>query len=158
MTINEKLSNLRDHFKCERALIFEYHNGGTNLSGLSFQHMSVMFERNAIGLYPLASEFQRLALSLYPILIKDIDETDCLYIDVKESMQDYQSFTAVLDKENISSAVIVPIYGIDDPIGFIVLGSEEPRKVTQKDKQHLHQEAQKISSLLDYKRYLIEHK
>lgn len=156
LTINSILEDLRNYFHCDRAMIFEFHNGGSNLSGLSFQHMSVTFERNALCEYPIANDFQKLALSLFPNLIKDLEETDCLYLNIGEKELEYQSFCKVLKKENIVDSVIIPIYGIEYPLGFILLGSKDPKVLQESDKPELHKQAQRISNLLDYKKHLLK--
>ena len=148
--------DFRNYFRCDGAMIFEFHNGGSNLSGLSFQHMSVTFERNALCEYPIANDFQKLALSLFPNLIKDLEETDCLYLNIEEKELEYQAFCKVLKKENIVDAVIIPIYGIEYPLGFILLGSKDPKVLQESDKTELHKQAQRISNLLDYKKHLLK--
>lgn len=150
--IQDILEALRIYFNCNKALIIEYHNGGTNLTGLSFKHMSATYESNALGEEDMASDFTKTPLTLHPMFMKDLEETDCLYINIEDNVKTYQSLCQTLKRRNVVDAVAVPLYGIHEPIGFILLMSNEPKILQDEDKTEIHREAQKIANLLDFQR------
>ena len=69
----------------------------------------------------MASDFTKTPLTLHPMFMKDLEGTDCLYINIEDNVKTYQSLCQTLKRRNVVDAVAVPLYGVHEPIGFILL-------------------------------------
>ena len=63
--INKNLSNLIVETNTDRALLFEFSNGTSNLAGLPFLFISATSESVSVGTQPVASIYQRINISLF---------------------------------------------------------------------------------------------
>ena len=151
--IYSTLSKLLKECKANRAIIFEYHNGGQNLSGLQFLHVSATMEKDAINTTTINTLFQNIFLSTLPGLEDELNQKGFLHIRSLSEIEDkypllYQTFANNSTKE----LVIIPINGINNPIGFVIIGLNNIQLLTDKKiNTILVSEIQQISSLLDYK-------
>lgn len=147
------LSKLLKDCKANRAIIFEYHNGGQNLSGLQFLHVSATMEKDSINTTTINPLFKNIFLSTLPGLEDELNQKGFLHIKSLSEIEDkypllYQTFANNSTKE----LVIIPINGINNPIGFIIIGLNNIQLLTDKKiNTILVSEIQQISSLLDYK-------
>lgn len=75
--IYEALDCVVEKFKCDRAHIFEFHNGDTYYSGSSQQKFSSTYEVVGDGISSEGSVLQNLRISSFNTLIKDVINHGC---------------------------------------------------------------------------------
>lgn len=151
--INEYLENIRTYLHSNRALIVEYHNGGENLSGLQFQHVSCTYERLDVGTKSIAMKLNKLPLTLFPNLLEDLSHSDVIYTNsVSTFEKKYPVLGAILTSKKVKEFIIMPLDGINNPIGFILIEKTNHEGFTKEDRMYLNRLIQKITMLLDYKK------
>lgn len=152
--INRLLTELINKIQADRAAIFEYHNGGYNLTGLPFLHFSLSVQRNRLGVDELSKDFDNVLVSAVPDFIEQLNRTDICYMeDVSDLKDTFPRLYRELDEDQIKSVVFCNLEGVDDEVGFLMLAFKSPKPVLNKRKiqRELFKKAQKISSYLDYK-------
>lgn len=85
-TINAALERVLMRTNCDRAFIFEFHNGGTNLGGLPFLRMSNTYEVVDTGILPQRHHQENISLSMYGRLVTKIIESP--YVTVNANMKE----------------------------------------------------------------------
>jgi hypothetical protein len=82
--INRILTELMQKTHADHVALFEYHNGGYNLTGMPFLHFSLSIQRNSVGVQELSKDFDNVLVSSVPDFIREIDCNDIYYItDIK---------------------------------------------------------------------------
>lgn len=151
--IYEILTSLIKDYKANRAVIFEFHNGGANLSGLQFLHTSATMEVDQLCTTQVHPLFQNVLVSIVPKLIEDLEANRTIYVtDIEQINEKYSLIYQIFKNNNTKSLIIYPLNGVNNPIGFIIMAFEEsfaPREIP--NYKGARTEAQKICSLLDYK-------
>ena len=110
-------------------------------------------EKDAINTTTINTLFQNIFLSTLPGLEDELNQKGFLHIRSLSEIEDkypllYQTFANNSTKE----LVIIPINGINNPIGFVIIGLNNIQLLTDKKiNTILVSEIQQISSLLDYK-------
>ena len=151
--INEHLESVRTYLHSNRALIVEYHNGGQNLSGLQFQHLSCTYERLDAGTKSIAMKLNKLPLTLFPNLLEDLSNSDVIYTNKATVFEKkYPVLGAILSSKKVKEFIIMPLTGISNPIGFILIEKTNHEGFTKDDRVYLNRLIQKITMLLDYKK------
>lgn len=153
--VNKLLTELMQKTQADHVALFEYHNGGYNLTGLPFLHFTLSIQRNNYGVEELHKDFNNVLVSSVPEFIKEVDRNDVYYVDdiqVLESM--FPRLYKELKQDNTQEVLFCCLEGIDDEIGFLMLSFKSPlgmrRKKVQKE---LFKKVQKISTLLDLKKF-----
>lgn len=152
--VNRLLTELMHKTRADHVALFEYHNGGYNLTGLPFLHFTLAIQRNNYGVEELSKDFDNVLVSAVPEFIKEVDSNDIYYLDdIKQLEPVFPRLYKELRSDNTKEAMFCCIEGVDDEIGFILLSFKEPlgsrRKKVQKE---LFKKIQKISTLLDLKK------
>ena len=152
--INHIITELMQKTKADHAALFEYHNGGYNLTGMPFLHFSLSVQRNNIGVKELSKDFDSVLVSSVPDFIKKIDCNDFYYVDdITELSRIFPRLYRELKEDGMTEAMMCNIQGLDDEVGFLLLSFKDPignrKKKIQKD---LFKKVQKISTLLDLKK------
>lgn len=152
--INRVITELMQKTHADHAALFEYHNGGYNLTGMPFLHFSLSIQRNSIGVEELSKDFDNVLVSSVPDFIREIDSNDIYYInDIKILEPIFPRLYRELQEDEMKEVLFCNIQGLDDEVGFILLSFKEPigsrRKKINKE---LFKKVQKISTLLDLKR------
>ena len=150
--INQILNDLREFLNGNKSYIFEYHNGGKNLSGLCFQHMTASYERNAMCETYNSVRLQNLALSLFPNLLYDLEQTDLHVINVSEAKTRYPILCNIVAEAHVKQLIFVPLHGLASPIGFVMICRNSREKLTEKEETLIQKDTQKLAILLDYER------
>jgi len=73
--------------RADKAAIFEYHNGGYNLTGMPFMHFSLTIQRNQLGVEELSKDFDNVLVSSVPDFIHSLDSNDIYYVDKIENLK-----------------------------------------------------------------------
>ena len=146
------MKDLVDRTDADRAIVFEYHNGGANLTGLQFLHMTPTIQQNKLGIDELTDQFNNMLLSAIPHFINRIDKEGIVwYDDIKELKSVFPGMYKELTEDGFKSVVVCPLQGINTPIGFIILGFMSEHKVTKEFiTGDLSKKSQQISTLLDF--------
>ena len=150
--INKKLSNLIVETNTDRALLFEFSNGTSNLAGLPFLFISATSESVSVGTQPVASIYQRINISLFSNFIIDLENKNYIFIDDVENIRDEYPFVySFLKDMHVKSVMFYSIYGQEETLGFIMIATTKNRKI-KKDKvmTTVVEYAQMISSALNY--------
>lgn len=152
--INRVLTELMQKTNADHAALFEYHNGGYNLTGMPFLHFSLSIQRNSIGVKELSKDFDNVLVSAVPDFIKEIDSNDIYYVnDITTIEPTFPRLYRELKEDEMDEVLFCNIQGLDDEVGFIMLSFKTPigprRKKIYKE---LFKKVQKISTLLDLKR------
>lgn len=152
--INRILTELMQKTHAEHVALFEYHNGGYNLTGLPFLHFTLSIQRNNYGVQELSKDFHNVLVSSVPDFIKEVDCNDFYYVeDIKELEPTFPRLYKELKSEGTKEALFSCIEGIDDEVGFLLLSFKEPLgSRRRKVKKELFKKIQKISTLLDLKK------
>ena len=152
--INRVITELMQKTHADHAALFEYHNGGYNLTGMPFLHFSLSIQRNNIGVDELSKDFDNVLVSSVPDFIREIDCNDIYYVnDIQILESTFPRLYRELKEDNMKEVVFCNIQGLDDEVGFLLLSFKESigsrRKKINKE---LFKKVQKISTLLDLKR------
>lgn len=71
-SINTALERVLMRTNADRAFVFEFHNGGSNLGGLPFLKMSNTYEVVDTGIVPQKFNLEQMSLSMYSTMISEI--------------------------------------------------------------------------------------
>jgi hypothetical protein len=71
--VNRLLTELLQKTSADRVALFEYHNGGYNLTGMPFLHFSLSICRNNYGVDDLSKDFNDILVSSVPDFVKELD-------------------------------------------------------------------------------------
>ena len=151
--INRLLVEIMNKLKADRAAVFEYHNGGYNLTGLPFLHVSLSVQRNRLGVDELSKDFDNILVSSIPDFINDIDKNVIHIVkDIEELKDKYPRLYRELQDDGMKEVIFCSLEGINDQIGFLMLAFKTPVNIPQsKITKELIKKTQKMSTLLDYK-------
>lgn len=97
LLVETQLSLIQSHTDANRVSCFLYHNGGKDITGRSFQKMSMTHEIVDYNTVPVMASFQNLPRMMFPILIKKLAEQGYYYVEDIETIHQedpttYQSF------------------------------------------------------------------
>lgn len=150
----EVLQELAEETGADRALIFEYSNGTTNLIGLPFVYMSVTGEVVTPGTKPLTATHQKLNTSILGTFLAKLEEEGHLFFQNRaELKEEFGFFADFMLRRNISSALFYNLQGVDQTIGFLVIMTiPDSRKELDKEDSltAMAKAAQKISTLINF--------
>lgn len=153
--VNKMLTELMQRTQASHVALFEYHNGGYNLTGLPFLHFTLSIQRNNYGVEELNKDFNNILVSSVPEFIREVDSSDIYYVDdIKQLEPVFPRLYKELKNDNTEEVIFCCLEGIDDEIGFLMLSFNTPlgnRK--RKVQKQLFKIVQKISTLLDLKKY-----
>lgn len=152
--VNKILTDLMHKTQADHVALFEYHNGGYNLTGMPFLHFSLSIQRNNVGVEELSKDFDNVLVSAVPDFIKKVDGNDIYHVDnIKTLQSTFPRMYRELKQDQTSEVFFSCIEGLDDEIGFVMLSFKEPiKEKREKVKKELYKKIQKISTLLDLKR------
>lgn len=150
--VNEILKDIMNNFDTDRISIFEYHNGGSNLSSLPFFHFSITMQINKIGVDDLNKDFDNLHISSVPDFIYNLDKQEYYYATVDELKNIFPKLYKDLYVNDIKEVLFANIEGSNDPIGFIMICFKQPNKINKKQlEKTLSKKIQKLAINLDGK-------
>lgn len=152
--VNKLLAGLIEKLDADRVDVFEYHNGGYNLTGLPFLHFSLTTQRNRLGVGEFGHDFDNVLVSAVPDFISELDR-DVIYIvdDLEELKPTFPRLHRELTEDGVKKVCFCSLEGVNDQVGFLMLVfKEKPSISKEKITKELVKKAQKVSTLLDYKR------
>lgn len=150
--IRNILSHLAEETGADRALLFEFSNGNSNLVGLPFLYTTATCEVVRPAILPVSQQYQRINTTLIAEFLEDLEDLGYFYIEDFEEHKDTNRVIYNFMKPNgVKSALFYSLYGIDDTIGFIVLTTTGEKIMTRRNSlPRIAESAQLISSLLNY--------
>ena len=149
--INKVLSDLVVDTNADRALLFEFSNGTSNLAGLPFLFISATSESISPGTASVSHLYQRINISLFAKFIVDLERSGYYFTeDICSDKNELHSLYNFLKSTGVKSIMFYSIYGVNDTLGFIVLTSINNKILLRKDIiSKVAESAQVISSLLN---------
>lgn len=152
--VNRILTELMQKTQADHVALFEYHNGGYNLTGLPFLHFTLAIQRNNYGVQELSKDFDNVLVSSVPDFIREVDCNDIYHVENIEILSPmFPRLYRELKNEETAEVMFCCLEGIDDEIGFLLLSFKKPLGgKSKKVKKELFKKVQKISTLLDLKK------
>lgn len=146
--IKSLLVDLKGALNCDRAVLFETHNGGSNLTGLPFLYVDMTYDEPKAGLPKVLDEYKNLSQTRYDFM-NHVYANSFWFGSIDEvKMYDMELYYR-LQKANITYAGFLVLYGSDLPsgaIGVVFSCEEEPNY--NKVRQELHKAGSQIAVLL----------
>jgi hypothetical protein len=139
-------------FRCSRAYVFLYHNGGKNLLGSGFARLSCTHEACAIGVRPQQGQLQGMLITMVWAFVKCISVSGKLECpDVADCFKDTDSSVyETLALQNIQSVYCVALPGEDRvPFGFLGLDyCKEKVLLSKEEMEKLKLVAERVATIL----------
>lgn len=85
--IVKQLGCMVDDGPADRAYMFSFHNGGTDMLGRGFLKMSMTEEDVNDDIVPIMAKYQNMPRMLFPVLYEQLDENDYYNIDDVETIK-----------------------------------------------------------------------
>lgn len=154
--IRKELSQLAGEVHADRALLFEFSNGTSNIIGLPFLYATATAEVVASGVSPVASQYQRINISLITDFLEKLEDKGYYYIeDLKNYESDYPILFNYMGPNGVNTALFYTVCGLKDILGFIVVTTVGDNKFTREEAlPRVAESAQIISSLLNFEKLL----
>lgn len=149
--ITKILSDLLVDTHGDRALLFEFSNGNSNLAGLPFLFLNATSESLAVGVHSVSHNYQRINMSLFADFIVELEDKSYFYAaDIEEVVTKYPFIYNMMKPNGVKSMLFYSIYGVEDTLGFIVLTTVKDKTITRQDTlPAVAEAAQMISALLN---------
>lgn len=154
ITVQETLQDLAEQTNANRAILFEFSNGTSNLVGLPFLFITAASEVATPGLPLISQRHQRLNTSIIASFLNKLENEGSIFIDENIPMiEEYKILDQIMKRGNIKSALFYSIQGIEEAIGFIVIVINKDSIKTldlPKALLLLNKASQKISSMINF--------
>lgn len=149
--IKKELSFLAETVDVDRAVLFEFSNGTSNLVGLPFLYTSATTEVVRCKIQPVSHLYQKTNVSLFADFIEDLETATYVYFKHIEDIKEvYPNLYNSMKPYGAESAIFYALYDDENSIGFLALScvnrSFERSDVLPK----LAATAQTVSTLLNY--------
>ena len=150
--IRKILSNLAIETLADRALLFEFSNGTSNLVGLPFLYMTATCEVVKPNVSQVAQNYQRTNSALIAEFLEKLEEKGYFFIDDIESIKtSHPVIYNFMHPNGVKCALFYALYGVNDTIGFIVISTVNNHCFYRQDAlPRVAEVAQIISSLLNF--------
>jgi len=150
--INSILTKLKDSLNPTRTYLVTFHNGGKDLSGLSFLKMSMRNEVTSPNIKPLQPEFQSIFRNTFAYWCNEISEKGQCYIknidEVKDKDSSLYDFMSIRDITSLYGKAVRNKDG--HIIGFIGVEYMSKPTVTMERIEHcLTDKKNKVEALLN---------
>lgn len=119
--VNDALDNLLFELNCERATVFQYHNGNQNAVGVHFDRCSNTHERVRVGISPLMNTLQSLPNSFFASWNTEMMTMKEIHCPDLETLRETDfGLYQFLAEQGVCSFYLVGIFSFDgDPVGFV---------------------------------------
>jgi hypothetical protein len=150
--IRRELRYLAEGTKSDRAILFEFSNGNSNLMGLPFLYTTATCEVVTSCTDSVSHKYQKVNTSLIASFLEKLEGKGYFYAaDIEEIKEQYPTLYAFMKPNRVKSMLFYSLYGVDDTIGFIVITTTEERTFTRDETiSKIANTAQIISSLLNF--------
>lgn len=150
--LKSTLNSILNKLGASRAMICEYHNGGCNLSGLSFLHISVTAEVTTYRTPTVSEKYTNIMASRLREVIDEVEEKGMVYIEDLNNVGDsYQFLQDTLLPVGVQQVILLPIEGIPSPLGLVIIGINDDKVINDETlRSIIIPDIQRISHALDY--------
>lgn len=150
--VRQILSELAEEVKADRAIVFEFSNGSSNLIGLPFLYVSATAEVVKRGVMPIASQYQKINVSIIAEFLEKLESKGYFYTkDISEIASEFPMLYNMLSINGIKSALFYSIVGVEDTIGFLLVSTIGTNSFTRDEAlPKTASTTQIISSYLNY--------
>lgn len=150
--IRAELMDLAKEIKADRALVFEYSNGTSNLVGLPFLYISATYEVTTPGTSTVSLNYQKVNAALIAEFLEDLEDKGYYYVHNVECIKNnYPVVYSMMKPNDVRSAIFYTLYGVNNTIGFVVATTVKDKEFTSDDAlPEIAGTAQIISSLLNF--------
>lgn len=151
--IMQELSRLVNSTHADRAILWEFSNGSSNLAGLPFLFLNATAEVLSYGTVSAAHIYQKINISLLAPFIEELEGQGYYFIkDVEDEKFHYPVLHTLIISTKAKSLLYYPVYGENILLGIIVLSTvnreiEKDEALVQSTKS-----AQVISGFLSNKK------
>lgn len=151
LEVRKILSDLILETGANRALLFEFSNGTSNLAGLPFLFINGTSESVSFGTPSIIGSHQRVNICLLADFIFELEMKGYYHVDNIESIKNsHITLYTLLKQDNVTSATAYAIYGVTDVIGYIIIHSINGKILSRGEVlPRVAEAAQRISSLLN---------
>lgn len=151
---NRLIGELMHKLGADRTAVFEYHNGGYNLTGLPFLHFSLCIQKNKLGVDELSKDFDNVLVSAVPEFVNNLDKNVIYFLkNLDELKLSFPRLYRELDEDGMKEVIFCRLEGADDSIGFLMLAFKDECTLSQtRITKELLKKTQKMSALLDGKK------
>lgn len=119
VALNKALDSLIYKYGMDRAWIFEYHNGGTNLAGIPFTKISCTHERISVGMKTFGHNCQNIPAGMLAWWNQKILSRDFISMSVKDKIEDFNLMQICMNR-GAHHIVATGIFDFDGKIiGFV---------------------------------------
>ena len=119
----------------DRAYMFSFHNGGTDVLGRGFLKMSMTEEDVDPNIVPIMARYQNMPRMLFPKLYEQLDEYDFYNVDDAESIKDKDPFTYQFMIEHGAKAAMFRAIKREDGLMVGFVGMEYIHKSCENPKE-----------------------
>lgn len=150
--VRQILSELAEEVKADRAVLFEFSNGSSNLIGLPFLYVSATAEVVKRGTIPISNQYQKINVSIIAEFLEKLESKGYFYTkDIVEIAEEFPMLYNMMFVNNVKSALFYTIIGVDDTIGFLLVTTVGSNTFTREDAlPKVASAAQVISSYLNF--------
>jgi len=150
--VRKELSNLAETLNIDRALLFEFSNGNSNLVGLPFLYITATCEVIRAGSSPIAQNYQRMNTLILASFLEKLEEKGYFYTsDIEDVKEEFPTLYVLLKPDGVKSAMFYSLYGVDDTIGFVMIATIGDKKLCKEPAiAKISCASQIISSLLNF--------
>lgn len=152
--VDEILQDLAEETGANRAIVFEFSNGTTNLIGLPFLYMTIVAEVANPGLPLISRMHQRINTSIISKFLVKLEKEGSIVISPnKPEIQEFKLLRQIMTSAKITSSIFCSIQGIEEAIGFIALiFDEDSSEILDLDRALLltNKAGQKIGSRINF--------
>jgi len=125
--IQKTLKKLVEDTGTNRALLFEYSNGSSNLVGLPFLYLTATAEVMTVGTKPVAHKYKKLNTTIIADFLEELETKGYLYIEDLEEIRDTMPVVyGLIGKGNMGSLLCYSLSGVNTNIGFISVSVKKP--------------------------------
>lgn len=152
MEVSKVLSDLILETGANRALLFEFSNGTSNLAGLPFLFINATSESVSFGTPSVVTSYQRVNICLVADFIFELETEGYYHIDnIEDIKTTYPALYGLFKQDGVTSATAYAIYGVNEVIGYIIIHSINGKLLTRGEVLHqVAEAAQRVSSLLNF--------
>lgn len=149
--IRKMLSDVAEATTSDRALVFEYSNGNSNLVGLPFLYVTATCEVLKPNVSAVSHLYQRINVSLLATFIEELEDKGHIFIEDFDSIKEvYPILYYMMKKNDVTSGIFYRLDGMDESIGFVCLTKVVGTLDKDRSIVEIAHSSQRISSLLNY--------
>lgn len=152
MEVSKILSDLILDTGANRALLFEFSNGSSNLAGLPFLFVNATSESVSLGTSSVVTSYQRVNICLLADFIFELETKGYYHVDNIEDIKNiYPAMYSLLKRDNVTSVTAYAIYGVNEVIGYIIIHSINGKILSRGNVlPQVAEAAQRVSALLSF--------